>query len=87
MGPGSDVIWQTERREYDEMRVMLARRSLCCGCRELDDLQSGAIRKGIVEAGEGEDSPADGDLVSYWPWDQLLFSTPLRQKKPEQTRK
>lgn len=47
-------------------RGMLATRNAWSGCRELDDLQSGAIRKGIVEAGEGEDSPADGDLVSSW---------------------
>ncbi len=31
--------------------------------RELDDLQSGAIRKGIVEPGEGDAFPCDGDLV------------------------
>lgn len=34
-------------------------------CRELDDLQSGAIRKGIVEPGEGDASPEDGDLVRF----------------------
>eukprot|EP00884_Botryococcus_braunii_P003072 jgi/Botrbrau1/12766/Bobra.0238s0005.1 len=33
--------------------------------RELDDLQSGAIRKGVVEPGEGDASPEDGDLVFF----------------------
>jgi hypothetical protein len=31
--------------------------------REPDDLQSGAIRKGMVEPGEGDAFPCDGDLV------------------------
>ena len=39
-----------------------------CTCRELDDLQSGAIKKGPLPDSrpEGEDTPQDGDLVCSW---------------------
>ena len=33
--------------------------------RELDDLQSGAIQKATLVPGEGDDTPAEGDLVGH----------------------
>jgi hypothetical protein len=37
-------------------------------CRELDDLHSGAIKKGPLPDSrpEGEETPQDGDLVRVW---------------------
>ena len=32
--------------------------------REQMDLSSGAVRKGLLEQGQGSESPAEGDLVS-----------------------
>ena len=40
-------------------------KAVCLPCRELDDLHSGAIRKGALPDSrpEGDASPKDGDLV------------------------
>lgn len=51
---------------FDTLIISSCMLTLSMDCRELDDLHSGAIRKGALPDSrpEGTASPQDGDLVS-----------------------